>query len=49
MRVIKQNQQFVSQSEMRLVTAKVSEISVHGGVTDWKNRAEERFEVYKEA
>ena len=41
---IKQNQQFVSQSEMRLVTAKVSEISVQvAGVTDWKNRAEERF------
>lgn len=35
---IKQNQQFVSQSEMRLVTAKVSEISAQvAGITDWKN------------
>ncbi len=42
---IKQNQQFVTQSEMRLVTAKVSEISVQvAGVGDWKNKAEERFE-----
>lgn len=42
---IKQNQQFASQSEMRLVTAKVAEISVQAaGVADWKNRAEERFE-----
>ena len=42
---IKQNQQFASQSEMRLVTAKVAEISVEvAGVADWKNRAEERFE-----
>ena len=42
---IKQNQQFVTQSEMRLVTAKVSEISVQFvGVVDWKNKAEERFD-----
>ena len=42
---IKQNQQFVTQSEMRLVTAKVSEISVQvAGITDWKNKAEERFD-----
>ena len=42
---IKQNQQFVTQSEMRLVTAKVSEISVRvAGVVDWKNKAEERFD-----
>ena len=42
---IKQNQQFVTQSEMRLVTAKVSEISVQvAGVVDWKNKAEDRFE-----
>ncbi len=41
---IKQNQQFVTQSEMRFLTAKVSEISVQvAGITDWKNRAEERF------
>lgn len=39
---IKQNQQFVTQSEMRLVTAKVSEISVQ--VVDWKNKAENRFD-----
>lgn len=31
------NQQFVTQSEMRLVTAKVSEISVQvAGAVDWK-------------
>ena len=42
---IKQNQQFVTQSEMRLVTAKVSEISVQvAGITDWKNKAEVRFD-----
>ncbi|MBQ8262242.1 MAG: ORF6N domain-containing protein [Lachnospiraceae bacterium] len=42
---IKQNQQFVTQSEMRLVTAKVSEISVQiAGVVDWKNKAEDRFD-----
>lgn len=42
---IKQNQQFVTRSEMRLVTAKVSEISVQvAGVVDWKNKAEERFD-----
>lgn len=34
---IKQNQQFVTQSEMKLVTAKVSEISVQvAGIADWK-------------
>jgi hypothetical protein len=42
---IKQNQQFVTPSEMRLVTAKVSEISVQvAGVVDWKNKAEDRFD-----
>ncbi len=42
---IKQNQQFATQSEMRLVTAKVSEISVQvAGVVAWKNKAEERFD-----
>lgn len=42
---IKQNQQFVTQSEMRLVTAKVSEISAQvAGVVDWKNKAEEKFD-----
>ena len=42
---IKQNQQFVTQAEMRLVTAKVSEISVQvAGAVDWKNKAEERFD-----
>lgn len=42
---IKQNQQFVTQSEMRLVTAKVSEIAVQVvGVADWKNKAEDRFD-----
>lgn len=38
---IKQNQQFVTQSEMRLVTAKVSEISVQvAGISDWKKKTE---------
>ena len=42
---IRQNQQFVTQSEMRLVTAKVSEISVQvAGVVDLKNKAENRFD-----
>ena len=42
---IKQNQQFVTQSEMRLVTAKVSEISVQvAGITDWKKRTENNIE-----
>lgn len=42
---IKQNQQFVTQSEMQLVTAKVSEISVQvAGIVDWKNKAEDRFD-----
>lgn len=42
---IKQNQQFVTESEMRLVTAKVSEISVQvAGIVDWKNKAEDRFD-----
>lgn len=39
---IKQNQQFVTQSEMRLVTAKVSEISVQvAGFSDWKRKTEQ--------
>jgi len=38
---IKQNQQFVTQSEMQLVTAKVSEISVQvAGISDWKKKTE---------
>lgn len=42
---IKQNQQFVTPSELRLVTAKVSEISVQVvGVVDWKNKSEDRFD-----
>ena len=39
---IKQNQQFVTQSEMRLVTAKVSEMSVQVvGISDWKKKTEQ--------
>ncbi|MBR6537691.1 MAG: ORF6N domain-containing protein [Lachnospiraceae bacterium] len=39
---IKQNHQFVTQSEMRLVTGKVSEISVQvAGITDWKKKTEQ--------
>ncbi len=42
---IKQNQQFVTQSEMRLVTAKVSEISVQvAGISDWKSKTEKDIE-----
>ena len=42
---IKQNQQFVTLSELRLVTAKVSEISVQvAGIVDWKNKSEDRFD-----
>ena len=42
---IKQNQQFVAPSELRLVTAKVSEISVQvAGIVDWKNKSEDRFD-----
>ena len=42
---IKQNQQFVTPSELRLVTAKVSEISVQvAGVVDWKNKSEDSFD-----
>lgn len=38
---IKQNQQFVTQSEMKLVTAKVCEISVQvAGISDWKKKTE---------
>jgi len=38
---IKQNQQFVTQSEMNLVTAKVSEISAQvARITDWKKETE---------
>ena len=42
---IKQNQQFVTPSELRLVTAKVSKISVQvAGIVDWKNKSEGRFD-----
>lgn len=42
---IKQNQQFVTQAEMCLVTAKVSDISVQvAGITDWKKRTEKDIE-----
>ena len=42
---IKQNQQYVTPSELRLVTAKVSEISVQvAGIVDWKNKSEDRFD-----
>ena len=38
---IKQNRQFVTQLEMNLVTAKVSEISAQvAGITDWKKNTE---------
>ena len=38
---MKQNQQFVTQSEMKLVTAKVSEISIQvAGISEWKKKTE---------
>ena len=38
---IRQNQQFVTQSELSLVTAKVSDISVQvAGIADWKKKTE---------
>ena len=42
---IKQNQQFVTQAEMRLVTARVSEMSVHmAGMTDRQKKTERDVE-----
>lgn len=42
---IKQNQQFVTQSEMNLVTARVAELSIKSASTeDWKTKSEKRFE-----
>ena len=42
---IKQNQQFVTQSEMRLVTAKVSEISAKvEGITEWRTKTEQEIQ-----
>ena len=47
---IKQNQQFVTENEMRLVTAKVSEISVQvAGITDWKKRTEANIETIQKS
>ena len=47
---IKQNQQFVTQSEMRLVTAKVSEISVQvAGISDWKKKTENDIEIIQKS
>lgn len=47
---IMQNQQFVTQSEMRLVTAKVSEISVQNAdMFDWRKRADKKFEIIQQS
>ena len=47
---IMQNQQFVTQSEMRFVTAKVSEISVQNAdIMDWRKRADRNFEVIQQS
>ena len=47
---IMQNQQFVTQSEMRLVAAKVSEISVQNAdIMDWRKRADRNFEVIQQS
>ena len=42
---IKQNQQFVTQSEMGLLTSKVSDIAVQvAGISDWKKKTEQDIE-----
>ncbi len=42
---IKQNQQFVTQSEMGLLTSKVSDMAVQvAGITDWKKKTEQDIE-----
>ena len=42
---IKQNQQFATRAEMRLVTAKVSDIAVQvAGISDWKMKTEKNIE-----
>ncbi len=47
---IKQNQQFVTQSEMRLVTAKVSEISVQvAGIFDRQKKTEEDVQTIQKS
>lgn len=47
---IMQNQQFVTQSEMRLVTAKVSEISVQNAdMFDWRKRADKKIETIQQS
>ena len=47
---IMQNQQFVTQSEMRLVAAKVSEISVQNAdMFDWRKRADKKFEIIQQS
>ena len=43
---IKQNQQFVTQSEMGLLTSKVSDMAVQvAGITDWKKKTEQDIEI----
>lgn len=47
---IKQNQQFVTQSEMRLVTAKVSEMSVQmATISDRQHKTEQNVEVIQKS
>lgn len=47
---IKQNHQFVTQSEMRLVSGKVSEISVQiAGITDWKKKTEQDIDSIRKS
>lgn len=47
---IRQNQQFVTQSEMQLVTAKVSEISAQvAGISDWKKQTESDMETIQKS
>ncbi len=47
---IKQNQQFITQSEMNLVAAKVADLSVQvTGISDWKRKTEKDIEVIRES
>ena len=42
---IKQNQQFVTQAEMGLVTSKVADLSIQvAGLTDWKKKTEQNIQ-----
>ena len=47
---IRQNQQFVTQSEMNLVAAKVADLSLQvTGISDWKKKTEKDMEVIQKS